>query len=184
VSDVDEPIIIQPYEARWVEEFRQIGRRLRATLGPLALRIDHVGSTSVPGLDAKPIIDIQVSVGRLEPSDPYRRPLEKLGFEFRAENPDRTKRFFRQPAGTRGIHVHVRPAGSFDEQLNLLLRDYLRTHSDAAKEYAQVKWTLAARFRDDREGYVRAKEPTIWALLVKAHDWAQGFGWSPAPSDA
>jgi len=132
----ENPIIIVPYDARWREEFRGRGASLRSALGAVALRIDHVGSTAVPGLDAKPVIDIQVSVAALEPVERFRRPLETLGFEFLAENPDRTKRFFRRPFENPRTHVHVRPAGSFDEQLNLLLRDFLRAHSDAAAEYA------------------------------------------------
>ncbi|MGI0155866.1 MAG: GrpB family protein, partial [Thermoplasmata archaeon] len=67
--------------------------------------------------------------------------------------------------------------------LNLLLRDYLWTHADSVREYARVKRTLAERFRDDREGYVRAKEPTVWSLLRRAHEWAEESGWDPAPSD-
>jgi GrpB-like predicted nucleotidyltransferase (UPF0157 family) len=178
------PIVIETADPRWPQEFRTIASRLRTALGPTALRIDHVGSTAVPGLDAKPVIDIQVSVARLDPDELFRRPLESLGYVLHADNPDRTKRFFGPPPGTRPVHIHVRCAGSFDEQLNLLLRDYLRTHAEAGREYAQRKWELAERFRTDREGYVRAKEPTIWSILVRAHDWAQSSGWAPGSSDA
>jgi GrpB-like predicted nucleotidyltransferase (UPF0157 family) len=179
-----DPIIIVPADPRWSEEFVPIGKAIRSALGPLALRIDHVGSTAVPGLDAKPVIDIQVSVPTLEPSDPFGRPLGSIGFVPHPNNPDRTQRFFREPPGIRRVHLHVRRAGSFDEQLNLMFRDYLRTHPDAAQEYAQRKRELAIRFRNDREAYVRAKEPTVWSLLVRAHDWAQGSGWHPGPTDA
>lgn len=178
------PIVIAPADPGWPGEFRDIAARLRAALDVTALRIDHVGSTSVPGLDAKPIIDIQVSVASLEPDRPYRHPLETLGYVFDASNPDRTKRYFGQPPGARATHIHVRRAGSFDEQLNLLLRDYLRTHPKDAHDYARTKRELAGRFRNDREGYVQAKEPTIWSILVRAHDWAQSLGWMPDGSDA
>jgi len=179
----EEPIVVVAYDPKWPEEFREVGRRLRSALGTVALRIDHVGSTAVPGLDAKPVIDVQVSVASLEPETAYHRPLESLRFRFHRDNSDRTKRFFLGPEGERRIHVHVRRAGSFDEQLNLLLRDYLRAHAESAKDYARVKWSLAETFRNDREGYVRAKEPTVWSLLRKAHDWAQESGWTPGPSD-
>lgn len=125
-----------------------------------------------------------MSVESLEPTTPFRRPLETLGYEFVPENPDRIKRFFRQGVGMRATHVHVRRSGTFDEQLNLLLRVYLRTHAEAARAYAVAKRELADRFRNDREGYVRAKEPAVWSILERAHDWAQGSGWSPEPSDA
>jgi len=184
VVGVEDPIVIVPFDARWAEEFRRIGASLRSALGPIALRIDHVGSTAVEGLDAKSVIDVQVSVANLEPGDPFRHPLQALGFVYCQDNRDRTKRYFREPSGTRRTHLHVRKVGSFDEQLNLLLRDYLRTHAEMAREYARTKRELATRFREDREGYVRAKEPAVWSILAQAHDWAQVSGWSPGPSDA
>ena len=181
---VQEPIVVVPADAGWAQEFRTYALRLRGALGPVARRIDHVGSTAVPGLDAKPIVDIQVSVRDLEPMAAYRDPLESLGYAYDPGNPDRLKRAFRWPPGQRRTHLYVRAAGSFDEQLNLLFRDYLRAHSSDRAEYARVKWELAARFREDREGYVQAKEPTVWALLRRAHAWSQTTGWTPGPSDA
>lgn len=182
--EAEEIVVITGSDPQWPIEFTQIASRLRGAIGRTALRIDHVGSTAVPGLDAKPIIDIQVSVSSLEPDAPFRRPLESLGFVFQGDNPDTTKRFFGEPPGTRRVHVHVRRSGSFDEQLNLLFRDYLRTHPEAAAEYAKAKHELAERFLKDREGYIHAKEPVIWSILVRAHDWAQESGWSPHRSDA
>ena len=104
----------------------------------------------MPGLAAKPIIDIQISVADFEPLAAYRQPLEQLGYVYRADNPERTKRYFREPSGRRRTHVHVRRAGSFSEQWALLFRDYLRAHPDAAAEYVAVKRRLALRYRDDR----------------------------------
>ncbi len=179
-----EPIVIHRADPQWSVEFRTLAAPLRAVLGTVALRIDHVGSTSVPGLDAKPVIDIQVSVRSLEPTDPYRVPLESLGYALQPENPDRARRAFRWPLGQRRTHLYARTAGSFEEQLNLLFRDYLRSDPAAREEYARVKWELAERYRNDREGYVQAKEPTVWEILRKAHQWSQDTGWSPGPSDA
>lgn len=179
-----DPIVVVAYDPAWPGEFREIGGRIRAALGPVARRIDHVGSTSVPGLDAKPVIDIQVSVEALEPREVFRAPLASLGYVHHPDNPERTKRFFKHGPGMRQTHLHVRVQGTFDEQLNLLFRDYLRSHPDAAKEYAAVKWGLAEKYRNDREGYVRAKDPTVWSLLRRAHDWSQVTGWAPGPSDA
>jgi GrpB-like predicted nucleotidyltransferase (UPF0157 family) len=181
---MEDPIVIVRYDPAWPDEFRRIGGRLRRVLGPVARRIDHIGSTAVPGLDAKPIIDVQVSVATLVPEAPYLRPLEANGYRWHPDNPDRTKRFFREPEGDPRAHVHVRAEGGFDEQLNLLLRDYLRSHPESAGEYARAKRSLAEEFRENREGYVHAKEPSVWELLRKAHDWAQQTGWSPGPSDA
>ncbi len=179
-----DPIVIVPADPKWAEEFRSYALRLRAALGSTAVRIDHVGSTSVPGLDAKPVIDIQVSVASLEPMEPYVRPIESLGYAYDPTNRDLQRRAFRWPPGQRRTHLYARASGSFEEQLNLLFRDFLRSDAHAVQEYAKAKWALAERFRLDREGYVQAKEPVVWELLKRAHDWSQRVGWTPRPSDA
>lgn len=179
-----DPVEIVAYDPTWTARFAELGRDLRAGLGEVALRIDHIGSTSVPGLAAKPIVDIQVSVADFEPLAAYRLPLERLGYVYRADNPERTKRYFREPPGRRRTHVHVRRAGSFSEQWALLFRDYLRADPDAAVEYEAVKRRLAIRYRDDRRAYVDAKGPFLWEIIRRADDWAQTQGWFPGPSDA
>jgi len=178
------PVEIVAYDPAWPAQFAEVGRELRAGLGEVALRIDHIGSTAVPGLAAKPIIDIQISVADLEPLAAFRQPLERLGYVYRADNPERTKRYFREPPGRARTHVHVRRAGSFSEQWALLFRDYLRFHPEAATEYAWEKRRLAIRFRDDRRGYTDAKGPFLWELIRRADAWAQTQGWGPGPSDA
>jgi GrpB-like predicted nucleotidyltransferase (UPF0157 family) len=178
------PVEIVAYDPAWPARFAELGRELRAGLGEVALRIDHIGSTAVPGLAAKPIIDIQISVADFEPLAAYRQPLERLGYVYRADNPERTKRYFREPPGRRRTHVHVRRAGSFSEQWALLFRDYLRAHPDAAAEYAAVKRRLALRFRDDRRAYTDAKGPFLWEVIRRADEWAQAQGWQPGPTDA
>ena len=178
------PVEIVAYDPAWPVWFTELGRELRAGLGEAALRIDHIGSTAVPGLAAKPIIDIQVSVADFEPLDAYRQPLERLGYVYRADNPERTKRYFREPPGRRRTHVHVRRAGSFSEQWALLFRDYLRAHPEVAAEYAAEKRRLALRFREDRHAYSDAKGPCVWEVIRKADGWAQTQGWLPGSSDA
>src|SRR5205814_9627788 len=84
-----DPIVIVPYDPAWPELFRAQAAGLRAALGDVARRIDHIGSTSVPGLAAKPIVDVQISIVDFEPLDAYRRPLEALGYVFRVDNPER-----------------------------------------------------------------------------------------------
>jgi GrpB-like predicted nucleotidyltransferase (UPF0157 family) len=177
-------IEIVAYDRAWPQWFAELGRELRGGLGGTALRIDHIGSTSVPALAAKPIIDIQVSVAALEPLEAFRQPLERLGYVYRADNPERTKRYFREPPGRRRTHVHVRRAGSFSEQWALLFRDYLRAHREVAAEYEAVKRRLAIRFREDRHGYTNAKVPFLWEIIRRADEWAQAKGWLPGPSDA
>jgi GrpB-like predicted nucleotidyltransferase (UPF0157 family) len=181
---MSDPITVVSYDPAWPELFGLLGTQLRAALGGLALRIDHIGSTAVAGLAAKPIVDIQVSVERLEPVEPFRLSLEAARFVYRAANTERTKRYFRERPGQRRTHVHVRRAGSFSEQFALLFRDFLRADPAAAQDYGQHKVVLAARFTHDRRGYLEAKTPIIWDVLRRADQWAQETGWEPGPSDA
>lgn len=178
-----DPIIVVEYEPVWPGLFAAQAAELRRALGPVALRVDHIGSTAVPGLPAKPVIDVQIAVAALEPTEPFRAPLERLGYVFRPDNDDRTQRYFREAPGTRRTHIHVRRTGSFGEQLALLFRDYLRTYPEEAEGYARRKHALATRYRDDRPGYVAAKQPYIWEMLARADDWSQATGWEPEPSD-
>jgi GrpB-like predicted nucleotidyltransferase (UPF0157 family) len=180
------PVRIVPYDPGWPAIFAALAADLRASLGEVAVRIDHIGSTSVRGLAAKPVIDIQISVADFEPLDAYRAPLERLGYIYRPDNAERTKRYFREPPGGRHIHIHVRRAGSFGEQLALLFRDYIRDHSDVAAQYADLKRALAQQYSEpeQRHAYTKAKGPFIWQVVAQADAWAQCTGWAPGPSDA
>ena len=179
-----EPIVIVPYDDQWPQLFMQLAMDLRQALGEVAVRIDHIGSTSIPGLAAKPVIDIQIAVADFEPLDAFRLPLERLGYVFRAENPELTKRYFRESPGQRRTHLHVRRNGSFSQQFALLFRDFLRVRPDLAAQYAALKIKLARQYRDDRIAYTDAKSPFIWQVVAQADLWAQSVGWQPGPSDA
>ncbi|WJH36621.1 GrpB family protein [Paenibacillus sp. CC-CFT747] len=180
-----EPIVVVPYDESWKEEFQRTGSLLRQALGERALRIDHIGSTSVAGLDAKPIVDIQISVAALEPMA-YKPLLEAEGYLHQADNPDRTKRYFRESPGRKRTHLHVREAGSWSEQLSLLFRDYLREQESARVLYAAQKHALARKYKQpqERELYVEGKGPVVWQILQEAHQWSQRTGWRPGGSDA
>jgi GrpB-like predicted nucleotidyltransferase (UPF0157 family) len=187
-------IEIVPYEDRWPGEFAEIGRRLRAVLGDAALRIDHIGSTSVPGLAAKDVIDVQVSVLDL---DAALGLLTRAGFVSRAENmrdhmppgmdlPDHDleKRMVEPPAGERQAHIHVRVEGRFNQRYPLIFRDYLRTHPEAAAAVGETKSALARHVGGDVDAYYDVKDPAYDILMASATLWALAEGWSPAPSDA
>ncbi|XEC96558.1 GrpB family protein [Paenibacillus tarimensis] len=178
-----DPIIVLPYDPDWAGEFQAIGRRLRQALQEVAIRIDHIGSTSVSGLAAKPVIDIQISVRSFEPLLLFRDPLVELGYVYRADNSDLTKRYFRESPGKRRTHIHVREHGSFAEQSALLFRDYLSAHQAAAGEYADLKSKLGELYKHDRVRYVNEKDPFIWETMRKANQWSQEAGWKPAKSD-
>ena len=178
-----EPIIIVPYDSNWMTQFQEIGGLIRSALREHAIRIDHIGSTSIKGLDAKPIIDIQISVQSLEPVNIYQSLLEHIGFAYRCDNPDQSKRYFRESPGNKRIHIHVRESGSWSEQFALLFRDYMRSNEGDCRNYAALKYKLAESFRNDRHNYVNAKEPFIWEAMKRASSWSQDIGWRPAKSD-
>jgi GrpB-like predicted nucleotidyltransferase (UPF0157 family) len=181
---VTDPIRVMAYDAQWPTLFIEQSETMRAALGEVALRIDHIGSTAVPGLAAKPIIDIQISVAAFDPLEAFRTPLERSGYVFSADNQEQTKRYFRERPGSRRTHVHVRRAGSFSEQLTLLFRDFLRAHPEWAQHYAELKLSLAERHAGDRRRYTEEKRPFTWDVLAHADDWAQRTGWFAGTSDA
>lgn len=181
---MSDPILILPYTDEWAKEFHSIGCQLREALGDIALRIDHIGSTAVTGLAAKPVIDIQISVASFTPLTAFKAPLESLGFIYRAENPDKSKRYFREAPDQRRVHIHVRQAGSWAEQLALLFRDFLRSDPEHCRRYEQVKYELAKKCTHNHQLYTDSKEAIIWEILKQANHWSQQTGWSPANSDS
>jgi GrpB-like predicted nucleotidyltransferase (UPF0157 family) len=186
VPDPERPrrINIVNYDASWPGVFRDLARELRRLFGNRALRIDHIGSTSVPELAAKPIIDIQVSVAESSNDEPWRSSLMAAGWEWDADNDERTKRFFAAPKPGPAGHLHVREAGSLTEQLALVFRDYLRSNRGAAARYEAFKRKLATRMWRDGDEYAEAKTEIVWPLLHEAYRWSMLSGWRPGPSDA
>ncbi len=181
-----DPVWLVPYDPAWPELFARQGADLRAALGSLAIRIDHIGSTAIPDLLAKPIVDVQISVADLQSVDSYRRQIEACGYVFRADNTELTKRYFREAPGERRTHLHVRQAGSFGEQFALLFRDFMRAHDEVTRQYADLKRELAQRHArvEERHAYTEAKSPFIWSVMAQADAWAQQTGWFAGSSDA
>lgn len=170
----DPAVRIVEYEDGWASEADQEIGRLREALGPMAVRVDHVGSTAVPGLAAKPIIDLQVSVAAMEPRTAYVEPLQRLGYLFvpSPESPD--FHFFAKPAERPRSHqLHVCEAGSEHEFRHLAVRDFLRTHSDEAATYASLKREVVAKHPQDRLAYIEGKDAYVVDLERRATEWAR-----------
>jgi GrpB-like predicted nucleotidyltransferase (UPF0157 family) len=184
-------IEIAPYSDAWPRDFERIAHKIRAALGDRALRIDHIGSTSVPGLDAKDRIDIQVTVASLDDAN----RLGGAGFDELAVHRDHrppatagtddewTKRLFITPDSEKPANVHVRLEGRGNQRYALLFRDYLRTHPASADAYAELKHRLAAELRSVGV-YADVKDPACDLIFVAAEDWAVATGWEPGPTDA
>ncbi|WP_245498856.1 GrpB family protein [Rhizobium ruizarguesonis] len=179
----NELIEICDWSAGWAEKFRMKAATIREALGTRAKRIDHIGSTAIRGLAAKPIIDIQISVLDFDPMDSLIEPLEAIGFVWRSSNAELTKRYFREAPGQERTHIHVRRLGSWHEQWPLLFRDYMRQHVDEHEPYAALKRSLAERFRNDRAAYTSGKDDHLWQIIRRADRWAAAIGWTPGYSD-
>ena len=157
---------ISSYDPRWVRQFEAERDRVARALGELACRIDHHGSTAVPGLEAKPIIDIQVSVEHLQPIRAYAEPLATLGYVHVPHVDDAVCPFFHRPRKwPHTHHVHVVQWGGLEERRTLAFRDFLREHGHVAGEYATLKRHLATQVNtgelSSREEYANAKSEFI-----------------------
>jgi GrpB-like predicted nucleotidyltransferase (UPF0157 family) len=168
-------IDVVPYDPAWPAAFEAEAVRLGAALGLLALRVDHHGSTSVPGLSAKPIIDIQISVASLQPLRAYGERLKSAGYTHVPDPDDAFAPFFHRPLEwPHTHHVHVVERGGGEERRTLAFRDYLRDNPNAAREYERLKYDLADRHSgaspDSREAYADAKTSFVERIVALALD--------------
>lgn len=170
----DPAVRIVDYDPGWPALADAEIRRIRQALGRVAVRLEHVGSTAVPGLAAKPIVDLQLSVDAIEPRERYVEPLTRLGylFAFAPESPD--YHFFgKPPERPRTHHLHVCEAGSVHEFRHVALREFLRAHAGEATKYAALKRRLVARHPQDRLAYIDGKDSYVTALEERAVAWAR-----------
>jgi GrpB-like predicted nucleotidyltransferase (UPF0157 family) len=164
---------VKPYDPCWVADFEHERARLAEVLGTLAVRIEHNGSTSVPGLSAKPVIDIQISVRRLHPIDLYAGRLAELGYVHVVHPDDAFAPFFHRPeTWPHTHHIHVVEADGEEERKTLAFRDYLRDHDAVAREYESLKKELAPRYLsshfETRQAYAEAKGDFIARITRQA----------------
>lgn len=166
-------IELASYNSTWPARFAAEAVRLRRVCGPGALRIDHVGSTSIPGLAAKPIIDVQIVVDALTPLAGWADRLEQLGYRHHPSPDDVEYPFFHRPVRwPHTHHVHLCVPESAIGRATLALRDYLREHPAERDAYAIEKHRLAALYvgdtSDRREAYASAKSPFLDPLIARA----------------
>lgn len=181
-------IALTEYRTTWPAEFELIANALGQILGSLALRIDHIGSTSVPGLAAKDIIDIQVSVETL--SDEIVHRLVQAGYQLKPHRSDHvppgddpaselwSKLLFNEKQGERRANIHIRVAGNPNQHYPILFRDYLRAHPKAARTIELIKRQLVRYHGDDVVAYYNIKDPVYDLVWYAAQEWAQQTGWS------
>ena len=158
-----------PNDPRWKGAFLREKRRIRRALGPFARDFEHVGSTAIPGVPAKPILDIMAAVPSLEGLKPHAGSLTSLGYEYLGARGARGRRFLAKgPDARRTVHLHLTTKQSPFWIKHLLFRDYLRGHAEAVHEYATLKRRLARRHGRDRDKYTEGKASFVRKILRRA----------------
>jgi GrpB-like predicted nucleotidyltransferase (UPF0157 family) len=188
-NDAARPVVA-PYRAGWPVRASALIDQLSDALGPVARRIEHIGSTAIPGMDAKDVLDMQVSVSDLDlATTAFDGPLAVLGFKRspyehdhvpagRPDDPGRwAKRLWARRA-PQAVNLHVRLVGSPNERVALLFRDWFRAHPDAVPAYARFKHTLAG-VTTTTSTYADVKDPVVDLVIGVAEGWAAEVGWTP-----
>lgn len=173
-----DPIVVVDYDPAWPALFATLRAPVAAALEGVAVAIEHVGSTAVPGLAAKPIIDLDVAI-RTETDLPAAiERLARLGYAYEGDKGIPGRAAFAWPPQALRHHLYVCALDSAEYRCHLHFRDYLRTHPDMTAAYAARKRQLAARYRTQRDAYTEAKGPFVRAAIARAEAWARITGWA------
>lgn len=167
-------IEVVDYRPEWETMFKEESKKIKKILGKNCVGVYHIGSTSVKGLPAKPIIDIMPVVKDISLVDAHNGEFEALGYECRGEFGIPGRRFFAKGGDNRTHHIHIfEQSNQTDIQRHIAVRDYLNAHSDTAAEYAALKKQLAAEFPFDNDGYCDGKDEYMKSLEEKALHWQE-----------
>jgi len=166
-------VVVGPYDARWPEEFERAAGEVRAVVGENLLAIHHIGSTSIPGIHAKPVIDMLAVVAELDALDRRGAEMRRIGYEVMGEFGIAGRRYFRRDdaAGRRTHQVHAFADGSPHVTRHIAFRDFMRAHPSLAQEYSDLKRRLAAAHPHDIEAYMDGKDAFIKEMERRAVEW-------------
>jgi GrpB-like predicted nucleotidyltransferase (UPF0157 family) len=163
----NEEFELADHDPNWATIFEAERELIEATIGDEAVEIEHIGSTSVPGLRAKPIIDILLVIESFEPIEHYEKLLAPLGYSYAAHGSGPDRLFFWKGV-PRNRHLHIVEYATWEHQRHLLFRDYLRGHPEVAQLYEQVKRELALVFHSNRPAYTKGKTAFIKSTMARA----------------
>jgi GrpB-like predicted nucleotidyltransferase (UPF0157 family) len=167
-------VIVVPYNSEWLQMYHEEASHLKAFLRDEIVAIHHIGSTSIPGMSAKPIIDILIEVHNIDRIDEFNERFIQSGYLPRGEAGIAGRRFvIKGNEEDRSCHIHIFPLGHQDITRHLVFRDYLISHPQDAQRYSSIKQELAALFPTDIESYMDGKDGLIKELEQKALDWHQ-----------
>jgi len=162
-----EPVLIADYDPKWVELYEVLRVRIAGALGSVAATIEHVGSTAIPSLAAKPIIDIDVLLAAESSLGEAISRLEEMGYVYQGNLGIAERDAFRAPAGDIPHHLYICPPHSSEFRKHLAFRDYLRAHPEEAAAYGNLKRALALQFKDDRSAYTAGKGEFVAEILSR-----------------
>lgn len=166
---------VVPYNPSWAALFEKESELIMSLFKPEHLTLHHIGSTSVPNLSAKPIIDILGEVDRLELFDELTPKLDEMNYMAKGENGMKGRRYFykvtERGSANRTVHLHVFQKGNPEIKRHLLFRDYLRSHPAAVQKYAAIKEKAARLYPEDIDSYMAMKDPVIKNLEAEAIEW-------------
>lgn len=166
-------VVVLPYSDEWTLKFQEAAKELQVVFGSELIAIHHIGSTSVIGLSAKPIIDVMPVVKEIAKIDSFNDAMQELGYEAKGENGIAGRRYFQKGGDDRTHHVHVYEEGSPEIGRHLAFRDYLRAHPDMAKKYGELKEELAKRYPSDIAAYIGGKERLALEIEREALEWVR-----------
>ncbi|WLR43082.1 GrpB family protein [Bacillus carboniphilus] len=154
-------VVVEPYNKNWLVLFEQEARMIKPILESEVVKIYHIGSTSVPGLSAKPILDLMPVVKNIHRVDAFNEEFKAIGYDALGENGIKNRRFFRKGGDDRTHHLHVFQLGSPEIERHLAFRDYLIAHPLVANEYGKLKGSLAKKYPNDIDQYMAGKHDFI-----------------------
>ncbi|MEO1070353.1 MAG: GrpB family protein [Cyanobacteria bacterium J06638_6] len=162
-----------PPDPQWAQEFKAEAARVALALGNNVLNIHHIGSTAIPCIYAKPVIDMLVEVDDIGRIGDCNTAMEVLGYEVMGEYGISERRYFRKDTaqGDRTHHVHTYQAGSFEIERHLAFRDFMMAHPDCAQQYSDLKRALAIRYPHDIDGYMDGKDEFVRTMEQRALRW-------------
>ena len=170
-------IEVVPYDPDWPNLFKIEADRIIAVFGPEVVAIHHVGSTAIPNICAKPIIDVLVEVQDIEKIDDFNEEMVRQGYRPQGEFGIPGRRFFiKGDDATRTHHIHMFQTGNPEIERHLSFRDYMIAHPEEAQAYSRLKEELSQRFPHDIEGYVAGKDGLIKEIDRKAKAWRESLG--------
>ena len=169
---VKRKVEIKEYDPQWKKEYEKEKEKLTNIFSDILIDIHHIGSTAIPDIKAKPIIDIMIVVEDINKVDEYNEEMIELGYTPKGEFGIKNRRFFPKGGNERSHHVHVFPKGDPEVKKHLNFRNYLRAHPEEARRYSQLKEVLAAKYYYNIDKYIEGKNDFIQEVDRKAAKWA------------